>query len=58
MNETQRIRKYVSLVVLALAVATGVSKADIGDTPASSEAKYGKGTLDLPRITRQRCLHI
>jgi hypothetical protein len=51
MNETQRIRKYVSLVVLALAVATGVSKADIGDTPASSEAKYGKGTLDLPRIT-------
>jgi hypothetical protein len=43
------------IILLLTAVASlGIANsahADIGDTPASSEAKYGKGTLDLPRIS-------
>jgi hypothetical protein len=44
-----RLEKSVLLIVAALALATGIASADLGDTVASSEAKYGKPTrVDLP----------
>ena len=46
-----KIEKFVLLAVTAAAVATCYSaKADFGDTIASSEAKYGKGTVVAPSI--------
>ena len=42
--------KRLTLSLIALSTLASSAFADIGDTLASSEAKYGKGQADLPRV--------